>query len=255
MSKRKREKQIVELLHRYGDLSIQELSDLLDASPSSIRRDLISLNDHRFVKRTHGGASLATVVDYEPLLVHRLPVDINEARSIAHKAAELVKPGDIIGISGGTVCTQFAMVIRLLEDITIVTNAINIASELVNLPGIQVRLTGGRLNPGSFELVGQALSPSLEGINIQKFFLGTDGLSLEYGVTGHDEAEAMAARVMMEHSQTTIVLADSPKFRITSFAQVAPIENFNTVVTTRRAPESIIKEFKKANINIIIAQE
>ncbi|MFC2025664.1 DeoR/GlpR family DNA-binding transcription regulator [Chloroflexota bacterium] len=251
----KRENKIIEILHQYGNLSVEELSDLLEASPSSIRRDLISLNQNRFIKRTHGGISLSTVINYEPLWYRRTPVDMNEARAIARKAATLIHPGDIIGLSGGVVCTQLAFVLRLLADVTVVTNAINIAAELVYLPGIQLRLTGGRLNPGSFELVGRALKPSLSGVHIQKFFLGTDGLSTIHGVTGHDEAEADAARIIMKHSDETIILADSSKFRKTSFSQVAPLDDFSRVVSTDRVPENVREEFEGTGIKILIASQ
>ena len=190
----KRDDQIIELVHKYGELSVQELSDLLGISPSTVRRDLVSVGDHRFIERTHGGVALATVIHYDNLCVNRQSIDAREVRSIALRAAEMIHPGDVVGLSGGEICTYLAFLLRMKEDITIVTNAINIAVELVCLPGIQVRLTGGRLNSGSFELTGKSLEPSLDGIHIQKFFLGTDGLSPDYGVTAHDEAEATASR-------------------------------------------------------------
>lgn len=249
----KREKQIIDLLYQYGELSNQELSDLLSASPSSVRRELISLNEDRFIERTRGGASLSTVVNYDPLPIYKLPVDSKEARTIAYRALQLVQRGDVIGISGGKICTQLALRMRHLEGITVVTNAVNVAAELVCLPGIQVRLTGGRLNPGSFELVGQAVRLSLNGVHIHKFFLGTDGLSVEHGVTGHDEAEAMAAREIIEHSDATIILADSSKFKRANFAQVAPISAIDTIVTTERAPRGMRAQFEEAGVRIIVA--
>lgn len=249
----KREKQINDLLYRYGELSNQELSDLLDTSPSSIRRVLIALGKQRFIKRIRGGVSLSTIVNYDPLPIYKLPVDPKEARAVANRAVKLIQPGDVIALSGGEFCTQLALRARLLEGITVVTNAVNIATELVCLPDIQVRLTGGRLNPGSFELVGRALAPSLSGLHIDKFFLGTNGLSVQHGVTGHDEAEATAARVIMEQSDATIVLADSLKFKKAGFAQVAPISDIDMIVTTDQVSQSIRTQFEEAGVRIIVA--
>ncbi len=250
---RKRDDQIIELVHKYGELSVQELSDLLGISASTVRRDLVSVGDHRFIERTHGGVALATVIKYNHLCINRVAVDAREARSIAWRAAEMVQPGDVIGLSGGELCTYMAFLLRLKEDITVVTNAVNVAAELVCLPGIQVRLTGGRLNSGSFELIGKGLRPSLDGVHIQKFFLGTDGISLDYGVTGHDEAEATASRDLMAHTATSIVLADSRKFKRTSFAQVAKLSDFQAVITTELVPQSVLAEFQQAGIETIIA--
>ena len=250
----KRDKKIVEIVHKHGEIKIKELSELLGTSTSSIRRDLIDLNNNRFINRKHGSISLSTIVNYEDQWFNRTPVDEAEARAIARKAAELIQPGDIIGLSGGVLCTQLAFLLRLISGITVVTNVLNIAAELIYLPDVQVRLTGGRINQGSFELVGRALEPSLQGVHIQKFFLGTDGLSVEYGVTGHDEAEADAARCLMTHSDQTIVLADSTKFKKVSFAQVAPLNAFHTIVSTHLVPQSVRDEFEKADVKLLIAQ-
>lgn len=93
----------------------------------------------------------------------------------------------------------------------------------------------------------------MEGVHIQKFFLGTDGLSPDYGVTGHDEAEATASRDMMAHTASNIILADSRKFKRTSFAQVAPLSAFHTVITTELVSQSVLAEFQQAGIETIIA--
>jgi len=249
----KREKQIVDLLHQYGELSNQEISDLLDTSPSSIRRILVALEDYRFIQRTRGGVTLATAINYDPLPIYKLPVDPNEVRAIANQAVGLIQPGDVIALSGGALCTQLVLRVRFLEGVTVVTNAVNVAAELVCLPKIQVRLTGGRLNPGSFELVGRALAPSLDGLHINKFFLGTSGLSVQYGITGYDEDEAAAARVIMERSDATIILADSSKFGKVSFAQVAPISDVDTIVTTDQTLQSVRTQFEEAGARIIEA--
>ncbi len=249
----KRDDQIIELVHKYGELSVQELSDLLGISPSTVRRDLVSVGDHRFIARTHGGVTMATMINYSNLCINRVAIDAREVRSIALRAAEMIHPGDVIGLSGGQICTHLAFLLRLKENITVVTNAVNVATELVCLPGIQVRLTGGLLNSGSFELIGKALEPGLDGVHIQKFFLGTDGLSVDAGVTGHDEAEATASRDMMAHAATNIILADSRKFKRTSFAQVAQLSAFQTVITTELVTQSTLVEFQQAGIETIIA--
>lgn len=248
-----RTRQIIDLLHQNEELSVQELSDLLGVSTSSVRRDLTALRDHRFIERVHGGVRLSSVICDDHLPIYKLPVDPKEAMIIADQAVQLIKPGEVIGVSGGLICTQLALRLRLLERITIVTNALNVATELVALPDIQVRVIGGRLNSGSFELVGQSLELSLNGVHIDKFFLGTDGLSLQYGVTGHNEAEAMAARVIIDHSDTTIILADSSKFKKASFAQVAPISAIGAIVTTDHVSQGIRSEFEMAGVRIIVA--
>jgi DeoR family transcriptional regulator, aga operon transcriptional repressor len=249
----KRENQILDYLYQYGELSIQELSDLLGASEPSIRRDLVALNSNRFIERTRGGARLAMIVNPENFLIYRLPVNPKEALAIAYRAAQLVKPGSVVGISGGRLCTQLSVNLRHHTNLTVVTNAVNIAVELAGLQEIQVWLTGGQLNPGSFELVGPSLNASLIGLHIDQYFLGIDGISLEYGVTGHNEPEAAAASSFMKIADSTIVLADSLKFKKVSFSQVASISAIDAIVTTEAAPRDILDQIQASGVKIIIA--
>lgn len=245
--------QIVNYVHRYGELSIKELGNLLGTSPSSVRRSLNALSKHRLIERTHGGARVATIMQFDSLDVYRLPVDPKEARAIAARAAQLVQRGDIVGLSGGQICTQFALHLRLIEGITVVTNALTVAAELAGLPNLQVVLAGGRLIPKSFELVGQAVGLSLNGLHIHKFFLGTAGISLEHGVTAYFEAEADAARVLMQHSDSTILLANSERFKKANFAQVCPVSSIRTIVTTDQVPSDMITQFERSGVEMIVA--
>jgi DeoR family transcriptional regulator of aga operon len=249
----KRGQQILDYLSQNGELSIQELSDLSGVSEISIRRDLVALNSNRFIERTRGGARIATVVNPENSLIYRLPVDIKEALTISYRAAQLVKPGTVIGISGGRLCTQLALDLRHRANLTVVTNAVNIAVELAGLQEIQVWVTSGQLNSGSFEMVGPSVSNSLIGLHIDQLFLGVDGVSLEYGITAHNEPEAAAEAAFMKISDSVIVLADSIKFKKVSFAQVAPISAIHTIVTTERSPREILKKIQEAGTQIIIA--
>lgn len=248
-----RERTISSLLCRHGELSSEQLATLLGISTASVRRDLAALSQPRFMERTRGGARLSSAIHYEALPTYRLPIDPEEARAIAWQAAQLIEPGDVIAMSGGQICTHLARHVALLTGVTVVTNAVNIAAELAALPGIRVMVTGGYLNPGSFELVGQAVALSLNGVHVHKFFLGTNGLSPDCGVTNNDEAEALAARALMEHADTTIVLADSTKFKRASFAQVAPISAIDAIVTTDRVAGDVRAEFERAGLRLIVA--
>ncbi len=247
-----RERQIFDLLCQHGDLRVQQLSELLEISPSSVRRDLNQLLDHRFIRRTRGGAALSNLIHDTPLPIYKLPVDPAEARAIAGAALRLIEHGDVIGLSGGRLCTELALQLRMVDGITVVTNAVNIAAELVALPGLQVMVTGGQLNQSSFELVGQAVGLSLNGVRLHKFFVGTDGLSVEHGLSNHGEAEALAAREMIQHAGDTYVLADSSKFRRPHLARVAAVTEVSGVITTDRVPRSVLDAFCEAGVQMLV---
>jgi DeoR/GlpR family transcriptional regulator of sugar metabolism len=248
-----RDKQILDLLCRYGELSVQQLSDVLQVSSSSIRRYLAAMDKSPFLHRTHGGAILSNVLQYGAMTVALPFADEAEVRAIAYRAAQLIEPGDIIGLSGGRFCTELALNLRFREDLTVVTNAINVACELLGLPGIKVMVCGGIIVPNSFELVGQSVSRSLEGIFIHKYFVGTDGITVENGLTNRSEAEATAARDFVAHSDRIIVLADHPKFTRSNLAQVVPAEKISTIITTDRVSESILKGFADIGVKILVS--
>jgi DeoR/GlpR family transcriptional regulator of sugar metabolism len=249
-----REKQIFDLLSERGDLSIQQLSKLLGISSSSVRRDLIEMREHRFICRTRGGATLSNVVSYNPLPIHKPLVAIEEARAIAHQALQMIERGDVIGLSGGRICTELALHMRMLEGVTVVTNAVNVAAELVALPGIQILVTGGNLDPRSFELTGKASVTSLEGVRMHKYFVGTDGVTVEHGMTNHSEAVALVAREFVKHSDQTIVLADSSKFTRSNLTKVADVSEIATIVTTSCTPPNIVRQFQEAGVKCVVTK-
>lgn len=247
-----RDKLIFELLCRHGELSVQRFSDILQVSPSSVRRYLNTLDNHPFIRRTHGGAALFNVLRYGSLPVAFPEVDDDEARAIAYRAAQLIEPGDVIGLSGGRMCTELALNLRFLDNVTVVTNAVNIACELVGLPGIKVMVCGGMVDLGSFELVGQLVDRALEGIFIHKFFVGTDGLTVENGLTNRSEAEAEVARKFSMHADQTIVLSDHLKFRRSNLAQVIPAQKISTIITTDKTPAEVLQGFSELGVEILL---
>lgn len=248
-----REKQIFDLLCQYGSLSVEALAEHLELSPSSVRRTLGELRGHRFIRRTRGGVSLAEVIRYTPLPIYKRAVDPDEARAIAHFAVQMIEPGDVVGLSGGRICTELALHLRMMRGIAVVTNAVNIAAELVALPGIQVMLTGGQLDPQSFELVGQVTERSLEGIRVHKYFVGTDGITVDHGMTNRNEPEAVVARAFVRHSDETLLLADSTKFARSNLAQVVPTRDITAIITTDRTPSETLALFEAAGVRCIVA--
>lgn len=246
--------EILDLLLKYGELSIDELTDLLGVSDSTVRRQINSLGGNRYVQKTRKGIRLSSAIDYTAVPTYKWPVDPDEARLIANRAVHMIERGDVIAISGGIICTQLALRVRCLDGITVVTNAINIATELTATKGIQVKVTGGIINPESYELVGPSVRESLQGVYINKFFLGTHGLSVEHGVTGYDEAEAHVAGDIISSSEATIILADSRKFEKPNFTRVCPISSIDAIITTDRVPIATITKLRNAGVDVVIAE-
>lgn len=245
--------QIIDILFKQGETSTSQMADLLGVSVSTVRREVLERADAR-IKILKNHIRISKVVDDDEISVHRLPIDQNEIRSIANYAVKLIEQGDVIAISGGQICAELTQRVKFLKGITVVTNAINVAAELVGVRGIEMMVTGGVLNPNSFELVGVPIRCSLEHIHINKFFLGTDGLSVEHGITGHDLAEAQTARDIKEFSDKTYVLADSSKFGKANFAKVCGVAEVDAIVTTQKTPRILIEQIRAVKIPCLMAE-
>ena len=111
---------------------------------------------------------------------------------------------------------------------------------------------GGMLDLGSFELIGQLVDKALEGIFIHKFFVGTDGLTIENGLTNRSEAEAAVARKFTMHAGQVIVLSDHNKFKRSNLAQVIPAQRISTIITTDKTPADVLQGFSELGIEILL---
>lgn len=226
---------ILDLLGESGSLGVGDLVDTFGVSPATARRDLDVLADRQLLNRTHGGASAQSVAYDLPLRYKR--GQATEAKSaIAIAASELVRPGARIGLTGGTTCTAIATELSRRSDLeqerpTVVTNAINIAAQLVLRPHIKVVMVGGAVNPRSYELAGPLAEPILRQIKLDVAFIGINALDVHDGPFVHDEKEARVNSLMAGRADQAWIVADSSKLGNQAFAAVGPLSDFRGLIT------------------------
>src|SRR5579859_8109318 len=214
--------QIIKFLLRVGTATIEEILTVAGSSAPSIRRDLARLENRGLIKRTHGGATLV-----EPLLYEPFRYDSSflapEQRRIGLAAADLVQPGETVGLTAGTTTTGVGRGLRHRENIKVVTNAINIGMELCNQPGIRTFLTGGVVPwAWSFSLTGSAALNFLDDVYLDKVFLSVTGLDALRGASTLETEEALVFRKMLKQSKEVIVVADPSKLGQVSPAFICP---------------------------------
>jgi DeoR family transcriptional regulator, aga operon transcriptional repressor len=254
-----RAKQILKILLQHGNTSVDELVSQLEISPASIRRDLTRLETRGLVHRTHGGATLAGQMTYEPFRFDSaFPIRedrfAEEKRHIALAAAELIQREETIGLAAGTTTTQLARSIRHRTNIHVVTNAVNIGMELANQQGLKVTLTGGTVQwPGAFSMVGPTAFESLQRIFFDRVFLGVCGIDPEHGATVIEEDESLIFRSMAEHAKQVIIVADSSKIGMISPALICPINKIDTVVTDDGISADLLAAFRSKGVEVIVA--
>lgn len=252
MQQAQRLETILERLSSNGSVNVTDVSSELSVSPATVRRDLDLLEQRHMLVRTHGGAVAHGVV-YELSLRYKTDQRTEEKLRIAREAATRVADGYAVGLTGGTTTTEVARALVNHQRLTLVTNALNIASEMAVRPGQKLVVTGGVARSESYELVGPIAEASLAGLNLDIVFLGTDGISLEAGFTTHHEVEAHTNRALIGRSRWVVVTADSSKFGRVAFAQICEVGAVDELITDAAADAAILKGLAEAGVKITIA--
>jgi DeoR family transcriptional regulator, aga operon transcriptional repressor len=248
--------QILKELRQKGSVSLDELIAGLGASPASVRRDLTKLEAKGLVRRTHGGAILVEPLLYEPfrydsLFQNREQHRTQEKRRIGLAAAELIQENETVGFTAGTTTTHVARYLRNRHNIRVITNAINIAMELSNCPGLKTFVTGGFVQwAGSFSLVGQVAIASMSDIYMDRVFVSVCGIDMARGITVIEPEEGLTFRAMIRQAKQTIVVADSTKIGIVTPALVCPISEIHVLITDSRASDKAIAPFSQQGIEV-----
>jgi DeoR family transcriptional regulator, aga operon transcriptional repressor len=238
---------ILERLSSDGSVGVADLARGLGVSSATVRRDLELLERQRLLSRTHGGA-VAQGVHYELPLRYKTARHHEQKKRIAAAAAALVPDGVAIGLTGGTTTTEVAREIVDRSNLTVVTNALNIASELAIRPNLKLVVTGGYARAESYELVGPLAERSLAGLNLDMVFLGVDGISLERGLSTHHEIEAHTNLALIERSRRVVVVADSSKIGRVAFAQICSIDQIHELITDVGADADALAELQAAGV-------
>ncbi|MBO5523613.1 MAG: DeoR/GlpR transcriptional regulator, partial [Roseburia sp.] len=222
---------ILSILESMGSVTVQQLMTELDASESTIRRDLTALDAGGQLIKVHGGAVLKNTVysTRDDEVVHRKEQNKEAKEVIAKYAAELVEPGDFVYIDAGT--TTERMIDYLShKNAVFVTNAITHAKKLAG-KGFTVYILGGEFKAVTEAIVGEEAVATLEKYNFTKGFWGTNGISLQRGFSTPELKEAMVKRKSMENCKQRYVLADESKFNQISSVTFGDFESASVITT------------------------
>jgi DeoR family transcriptional regulator of aga operon len=240
---------ILEVVSRDGTSSVETLAKMLATSPSTVRRDLHELEQHRLLTRTRGGA-VAQGVTYELPLRYRTARHSDEKRRIGEAVAALVPESAVVGITGGTTTTEAARALAGRSDLTIVTNALNIAAELAIRPNLRIVVTGGVARSASFELVGPIAEQMLAQYNVDLVLLGVDGVDVDGGCSTYDDIEARSNSLLVQRARSCWVLADSSKLGKKAFARICPISAVDRLITDAQADASVLQQLRSAGLDV-----
>ncbi|MGI6232960.1 MAG: DeoR/GlpR family DNA-binding transcription regulator [Prevotella sp.] len=254
MTKEERHKAIMEQLLGKGSVLVSDLSDLLQVSSVTIRKDLTEMEREGKLYRSHGKAIMVNPFTNNRTVNEKEKLFPEEKYCIGLEAAKLISYNDSIIIASGTTIHAFAHCIKPVKKLTVVSASLQSSIILAQNHDIDIFQLGGMLRHSSESVVGPYGESFLEGCSFSKLFIGVDGIDFDFGITTTDLREAHLNQIMMRAAQKTIVLADSSKFGRRGFAKIANLEDIDMVITDSNIPDMARRRMEELGIDLIIAQ-
>ncbi|AJB81828.1 MULTISPECIES: DeoR/GlpR family DNA-binding transcription regulator [Enterobacter] len=247
-----RKQLILEKLEAEGQVQSTALSLFFSVSEDTIRRDLRELAAEGRLQRVHGGALPASSA-IAPF-AERQSVKMDAKKRVARRGAQLISPGQVVIIDGGTTTSELITFLPPDLPITVVTHSPGIALGLVGHPSIEVILIGGRLYKHSIVTVGAAAIEGINNIHADLFFMGVTGVHPEAGLTTGDYEEACIKRAFSGRAAETVVLASPEKINTASAFVIGDLSLVNTLVVENTTDERWVSAMKEKGVTVIASQ-
>lgn len=248
-----RRRQIVELVERREQATVEELAAQFDISVVTIRSDLKALEEAGAIVRTHGGALIQRDQSDLPISVKENQQHAEKKR-IAAAAVKLIADGETIILDSGTTTAEIAKLIRGMKfkSINVITNALNIAALLANVPHVNLIMLGGQLRSSSYSLSGPQAEAALERLHADRLFLGVDSLDPEIGLMTPYLLEAQLNARMMQVSRQVIAVADSSKLLRRTLSVIAKVEQLDMLITDSNADPEVVRNLGVRGVEVVL---
>jgi DeoR family transcriptional regulator, fructose operon transcriptional repressor len=250
-----RQRIILNLLRQAGRVTVTELCARFKVSPNTVRRDLRLLQESCSIAVVHGGALINENGDSEIPFPNRQASAVNQKTRIGIRAAQLIGENEAIILDAGTTTHAVAKALSTRRDLTVITNALNIAQELADSPGIMTIVAGGVVRSKSNCLVGAMVERTLAEWHASKVFLSAGGVDLQVGLTNPNPFEVPIKQAMIKAAQQVILVASSDKFGRRSLVPFAPLQAVQIIVTDNELAPEMAASIRELGIELIIAEE
>jgi DeoR/GlpR family transcriptional regulator of sugar metabolism len=242
---------ILDILGREGRVVAKELSRQLTLSEDTIRRDLRELAAEGLLQRVHGGALQASKALAD--LPTRRKLSVGDKAAIARAAAAMVKTGQIVFLDGGTTAVAVARALPPDLRATVVTHSPDVAIALLDHPGVEVELIGGRLYKHSNVAVGTVALEGISQIRTDIYFMGVTGIHPEHGVTTGDREEAAIKRAISRHSAESVVLASREKIGSVSAYAVIGLDQVDGLIVEKTCKSDVLNAIREQGVTLVYA--
>jgi DeoR/GlpR family transcriptional regulator of sugar metabolism len=251
-----RRSQIAQMVLEKGKVVVTDLVHQFHVTETSIRRDLTLLEESHRLKRIHGGAIPIPGSSRTDSFAEKIELHIKAKERIGKAAAELIRPKDVLLLDSGTTTLQVVRHIpaslRSSSLITLVTNSMPIAHEVLTWPSPNVTILGGLYLPDYQATVGPQTLAQLRELMADRVFLGTDGLTLGSGPTTANILMAEVDRMMADHARQVILVTDSTKIGRVGFVPIKPLNAIHTLITDTNAPTDLIQSIRDMGVEVLL---
>jgi DeoR family transcriptional regulator, fructose operon transcriptional repressor len=248
-----RRERIVEVARADGRVEVARLAEVLDVTPETIRRDLTALERRGLLRRVHGGAIPLERLGMEPAFATRNTVMTAEKERIAKAALnELPDEGSIL-LDAGSTTARLADVLPTDRELTVVTNALNIAISLAQRPNLTVLILGGRVRSRTLAAVDFWALTALRDTFVDVAFMATNGVSVERGLTTPDPTEAAVKRAMIASARRTVLVADHTKVGNDHLIRFAELDDVDTFITDPGLDPELAGELDATGLRMVRA--
>lgn len=250
-----RRAQIADLVAQNGAVYVNELSRLFGVSEVTIRNDLDHMAKQGIVVRDRGGAIANTKTNLATVFEQRAKLNLGAKQRIGRAAAQLVHSGETIIMDAGTTLMEMAKNIENVAPLTVVTNALNVATQVGIMPNVNVILVGGSLSPETISTCGTIAERDLSDLLAQKVFLGTHALDPQEGAVDVAIELAGVKRAMIRAARQVIMLADSSKWGRSgndAFAKVTPFKDIDILISDTDLSDAARSTLERCGVEVIL---
>lgn len=252
MNINERHQHILEKLKKDGKVNIFALQEEMGVSGVTIRKDLKLLEDKHLMFRIRGGGSINNPYAVDRPIDEKELINSDEKKRIAKAALKLIGDTDSIMIGSGTTVFEVARALFPPKHLTVITPALKVGVELSNRSNVEVLQLGGLIRPNSSSVMGDYAMSMLDDISCGVFFLGVDGIDLDFGISISNLTEAALNQKMIDTAQTVVVLADSTKFDRRGLGRICSLEQVHYIITDRNVSANTVKAIKERDIQMIL---
>lgn len=246
-----RKNEILNKLRTEQRVLVSELAEYYHVTEETIRRDLDKLEKEGYATKTYGGAILGNSTKTDLSYTIRNKTNVEAKNVIADLVCELIEDGDHLMLDDSSTSLYVAKKLKEKNNLTIITNSVELVVELSGVEGWTIMLTGGRLKPDSLALVGQQTQSMLRNFHVDTMVFSCKGIDAEAGITDSSEFHAETKQSMLASAHRHILALDSSKFDKVSFVKISGLTGIDTIVTNQKPSVSWLQFFEKHHITCL----